>query len=83
MDKVFFPKYQVVVFLQNYDIFNELIKIPGRQVYYFTDMNDEAIDFINQEKLVDFKMRFDEPQIIDEEYRLFRLNIYEEFSVER
>jgi hypothetical protein len=75
MDKMFFPKYQVIVFLQNYTIFHEINKIIDNQpIYYFSDMKDQEIQSLNQEKLSALNLNLELKQVIDDEYRLFELN---------
>lgn len=73
MDKIFFPKYQVSIFFDNYDIFTQLKKIILYQpIYFFTDRDDDMIDKINSHiDFIDLKLQL--TQIIDSEYRLFKL----------
>jgi len=74
-DKIFFPKYQVVVFLLDYSIFPELYKIEDKYpIYYLTRMPDKDIEFINEKKILEYDLVFERAVIIDDEYRLFQLN---------
>jgi hypothetical protein len=74
MDKVFWPKYQVAVFLRDFKIFEDLKKIvDSRPIYYFSDMKDAEMELINQEKIKSLNLRFELIEKIDDEYRLFRL----------
>jgi len=80
-DKYFFPKYQVVVFQLNYEIFPQLIKIiDDYPLYYMTVMPDKDISFINQEKIYEYGLIFHQPIKVDETYRLFKLDSLENFT---
>ncbi|OGL65611.1 hypothetical protein A3B21_03040 [Candidatus Uhrbacteria bacterium RIFCSPLOWO2_01_FULL_47_24] len=73
-DKIFFPKYDVVVFLLDYTIFPRLKTMIGeRPIYYISALPDRDIDYINRVKFKELKLKFVSPQILDWQYRLFQL----------
>lgn len=74
-DKLFFPKYQVVVFRNDYSIFPELRKIIDKYpIYYLSEMDDAINQKMNSEKLKPLALQFINPVTIDGEYRLFTLS---------
>jgi hypothetical protein len=74
-DKIFFPQYQCVVFLLDYSIFKNIKPLLDKYpVSYLTRMPDKDIEFINNKKINDQELFFTNPQIIDDEYRIFELN---------
>ncbi|OGF29578.1 hypothetical protein A2223_03965 [Candidatus Falkowbacteria bacterium RIFOXYA2_FULL_35_8] len=73
-DKLFWPKYNVVVFLYDYSIFPEINQIIDKYpVYYMSVMPDKDIDFINRTKINQFNLELKAPLIVDNEYRLFKI----------
>lgn len=74
-DKLFFSKYQVVVFRNDYSIFPELRKIIDKYpIYYLSEMDDTVNQKMNSEKLKPLALQFINPVTIDGEYRLFTLS---------
>ena len=73
-DKIFFPKYEVAVFLFDYSIFNYLREVVGtRPIYYFTTMSGTGINELNKNQLRPLNLKFVAPKIVDPEYRLLKL----------
>lgn len=73
-DKIFFPKYDVVVFLFDNKIFSQLEKIIDQQpIYYFTTRQDDDMKLLEEEVLTELQLQFVEPQRVDKNYRLFKL----------
>ncbi len=73
-DKLFFPKYRVVVFNGDNTIFSKLKNIQGQvPIYYFTNLTDDAINRLNVTDLSALNLIFEHPLKIDENFRLFRL----------
>lgn len=73
-DKLFFPKYRVIVFNGDASIFPRLKNLATNlPLYYFTDSPDTNIQTINQTNLLHLKMTLTQPRKIDDQFRLFKL----------
>ena len=73
-DKIFFPEKRVIQFDLNYDIFPVIKKIVNDvPFYYYTMMPEKDINYINNKKISEFGLKLVEPQIIDQQFKLFKL----------
>ncbi len=73
-DKLFFPYYKVITFEQNYKIFEKLSStIENQSIYYLSVATDNDIDFVNTNKLKEYKLTLSLEKNIDDKFRLFKL----------
>ena len=78
-DKIFFPQRKVVSFMMNYDIFKDLpAVVKNIPVYYYTLMPQKDIDYINENKIKEYNLKFVEPKVVDSQFRLYRLIFVEQ-----
>jgi len=73
-DKLFFPEKRVIMFDLNYAIFPVIEKIVDEApFFYYTLMPEKDINYINNKKINEFGLRLVDPQIIDHQFKLYRL----------
>ena len=73
-DKLFFPEKRVIMFDLNYAIFPVIEKIVNEApFYYYTMMPEKDINYINTKKINEFGLILVDPQIIDHQFKLYKL----------
>jgi hypothetical protein len=76
MDKILFPQYQVVVFLEDYKIFNQMTTLATEHpIYYLTNGDEKQVEMINSGGLEALNMVFVNKTPIDQDYDLYKLVI--------
>jgi hypothetical protein len=75
-DKIFWPKHRVVMFNLDYTVFPRVKEVIDRYpIYYYSLMPDVDINYINKKKIAEYDLELVEYKQIDEQFRLFRLDL--------